>query len=265
MLEITSKENANIKFYNKLMLSKRARNEYNMFTFEGAKMICDAACENLELNCVYVTEEAANKYSEALNLVKNKGLTDRDIFLITDEISQRMTATTTPQGFYAICKKLDKTNYADTIKSDGRYVVLNNLQDPGNIGAIIRTADAMGIDGIFTTDDCCDIYNQKLIRATMGSMFRVNIWDELSIYKIMEIFAEKGVKTFAAVIDNDAKDVLNVDFSNGGAVLIGNEGSGLPRQISNVCDQKITIKMKGNINSLNAAMATSIIMWEMLK
>lgn len=264
-MEITSKDNPNIKFYNKLMISKRARNEYNMFTIEGVKIICDAICENLELNCVFVTDEAAKKYSEALNLLKNKGLTDRDIFYIPEEISERLSDTSTPQGIYAIVKKLDKTNYADTIKPDGKYIVLNNLQDPGNIGTIIRTADAMGVDGILTTDDCCDIYNQKTIRATMGSIFRVNIWDEMSIYQILDVLGIKGIRTFAAVIDSDAKDVTEAVFVGGCAVVIGNEGNGLPRQIANVCNDKITIRMKGNINSLNAATATSIIMWEMLK
>lgn len=264
-MEITSKDNPNIKFYNKLMISKRARNEYNMFTIEGVKIICDAACENSELNCVFVTDEAAKKYSESLNLLKSKGLTDRDIFYIPEEISERLSDTSTPQGIYAIVKKLDKSNYADKILTDGKYIILNNLQDPGNIGTIIRTADAMGVDGIFTTDDCCDIYNQKLIRATMGSMFRVNIWDELSIYQILDLMEVKGIKTYAAVIDKDATDLTDTVFSAGSAVVIGNEGNGLPRQITNICNEKLTIKMKGNINSLNAATATSIIMWEMLK
>ena len=141
-----------------------------MFTLEGIKILCDAINENLELHCVFITEAAAEKYSEALNLLINK-VSENKIYYITEEISSKLSDTTTPQGVYAIVKKLDKCNYTDKILTNGKFIVLNNLQDPGNIGTIIRTADAVGINGIFLTDDCCDIYNPKLIRSTMGSAF----------------------------------------------------------------------------------------------
>lgn len=261
---ITSKDNSSVKLYSKLLSSKKARNEYNMFTLEGIKILCDAINENLELHCVFITEAAAEKYSEALNLLINK-VSENKIYYITEEISLKLSDTTTPQGVYAIVKKLDKCNYTDKILTNGKFIVLNNLQDPGNIGTIIRTADAVGINGIFLTDDCCDIYNPKLIRSTMGSLFRMNIWSEVSIDEVLEYFKEQHIKTFAAVIDTDAISLTDCDFSKGCAVIIGNEGNGLPKEITNKCDNKLTIKMQGNINSLNAAMATGIIMWEMLK
>lgn len=261
---ITSKDNSSVKLYSKLLSSKKARNEHNMFTLEGIKILCDAINENLELHCVFITESASEKYSEALNLLKNK-VSEKKIYYITEEISLKLSDTTTPQGVYAIVKKLDKCNYTDKILTNGKYIVLNNLQDPGNIGTIIRTADAVGINGIFLTDDCCDIYNPKLIRSTMGSLFRMNIWSEVSIDEVLEYFKEQNIKTFAAVIDTDAISLTDCDFSKGCAVVIGNEGNGLPKEITNKCDNKLTIKMQGNINSLNAAMATGIIMWEMLK
>ncbi len=261
---ITSKDNANIKLYNKLLTSKKARNEHNMFTLEGARIILDAIIENSELYCVFLTESATEKYSEALNLLKSK-IPERNIYYISDELSQRLSDTSTPQGIYAIVQKLDKNNYADKILTDGKYIILNNLQDPGNIGTIIRTADAVGINGIFLTNDCCDIYNPKLIRSTMGSLFRMNIWDDISIDEFFAFAKEKNIKTFAAVIDTDAVSLTESDFLGACAVIIGNEGNGLPQDITNRCDNKLTIKMQGNINSLNAAMATGIIMWEMLK
>lgn len=261
---ITSKDNANIKLYSKLLTSKKSRNEHNMFTLEGARIIIDAVNENSELYCVFLTESAAEKYSEALDLLNEK-IPDISIFYITDELSQKLSDTSTPQGIYAIVKKLDKNNYADKILTDGKYIVLNNLQDPGNIGTIIRSADAVGINGLFLTNDCCDIYNPKLIRSTMGSLFRMNIWDDISIEEFLVLAKEKKIKTFAAVIDTDAISLTDSVFSGACAVVIGNEGNGLPQDVTNKCDNKLTIKMQGNINSLNAAMATGIIMWEMLK
>ena len=99
----------------------------------------------------------------------------------------------------------------------------------------------------------------------MGSLFRMNIWDDISIDEFFAFAKEKNIKTFAAVIDTDAVSLTESDFLGACAVIIGNEGNGLPQDITNRCDNKLTIKMQGNINSLNAAMATGIIMWEMLK
>ncbi len=261
---ITSKDNANIKLFQKLVSSKKARDEHNMFALEGVRLITDAILENSELHCVFITETAAEKYSEALNLVE-KNSSGGKIMYISDELSWKLSDTINPQGFFAVCKKLDKNVNADTIINNGKYVVLCNLQDPGNIGTIIRTADAIGINGIFLTDDCCDIYNPKVIRSTMGSLFRMNLWSIKTSDDVFKILREADIPTFAAVIDPEAVSVTECDFSNGGAVFIGNEGNGLPKEIAIQCDNKLTIKMNGNINSLNAAMASGVIMWEMFR
>lgn len=261
---ITSKDNVNIKLYQKLVSNKKTRNERNMFVLEGLRICLDAVKENLELYCVFITELAIEKYSEALNfLVEN--ISSEKIFYISNELGDKLSDTKSSQGIFAIMNKLDKNLNADTIISNGKYIVLNNLQDPGNIGTILRTADAVGIDGVIITNDCCDIYNPKVIRSTMGSLFRIKLWDECQIDEVLNAFVEKEITTFAAVIDKNATSLVECDFSKGSAVIIGNEGNGLPINISNKCDKKLTIKMNGNINSLNAAMATGIIMWEMTK
>jgi len=261
---ITSKGNSNIKLFQKLVSSKKARDEHNMFPLEGMRLVCDAISENLELHCVFIVESYEEKYGEALNLLKNKNL-ESLVFYITDELSNKLSDTMNPQGIYAICKKLDKKLNADTILDNGKYIILNNLQDPGNIGAIIRTADAVGISGIALTENCCDIYNSKVIRSTMGSLFRMNLWLDCSFDMALDAFKSKGIATYAAVIDTDATSLTECDFSKGTVVVIGNEGNGLPKEIVDLCDNKLTIKMNGNINSLNAAMATGIIMWEMFR
>ena len=259
---ISSKDNANIKLYQKLSANKKFRKEYGMFVLEGIRLCLDAVKENAELHCIFITKTAHAKYSEALDLLKERA--DDKLFVISDELGEKLSDTGGTQGVFAICKMLDKRNLSSTICSNGKYIILNNLQDPGNVGAIIRTADAVGISAVILCDSC-DIYNPKVTRSTMGSLFRLPIFDNCDINDVFEEFNEKKIPTYAAVIDTDAKSLTDLDFSEGAAVIVGNEGNGLPQEISNMCTEKLTIKMHGNVNSLNAAMATGIIMWEMLR
>lgn len=261
MQEITSKDNPNIRLYQKLLSGKKYRRENGMFTLEGVRLVSDAISENAELHSVFVTEnclERLSQHGEALNFQ------DRErVFLISDELADKMSATENSQGIFAICRTLDKPLFSDTIKNGGKYLLLHSLQDPGNLGTVIRTADAVGVDAVFLAD-CCDLYNPKVVRSTMGSLFRLNV-SEVKFDEVFPLFEKRGVPTFAAVIDPDAVSLTECDFSKGGAVLIGNEGNGLPREVSSMCSERVTIKMQGNVNSLNAAMAAGIIMWELMK
>ncbi len=261
MQKITSKDNPNIKLYMKLLSGKKYRRENGMFILEGVRLVDDAVKENAELHSVFVTESYLEKlaqHSEALNFPE-----DVKCFEISDEIGEKMSATDTPQGVFAICKCIEKPPVSDIVKNGGKYLLLHSLQDPGNLGTIIRTADAVGVDAVFLAD-CCDLYNPKVVRSTMGSLFRMSI-SETKTEEIFRVFAENNVPTYAAVIDSDAVSLTDCDFSGGGAVLIGNEGNGLPKEISGMCTERITIRMQGNVNSLNAAMAAGIIMWELTK
>jgi TrmH family RNA methyltransferase len=149
-------------------------------------------------------------------------------------------------------------------KENGRYVVLFGLQDPGNVGMVIRTADALGMDGIILSGSC-DLYSPKVIRSTMGSVFRTDIMIENDAEKLFAMLEENSVQTSAAVIDSDAVPVTECVFTGKQAVFIGNEGNGLPRETAERCSRRIIIPMNGSINSLNAAMAAGILMWELRK
>lgn len=138
------------------------------------------------------------------------------------------------------------------------------MQDPGNIGTIIRAADAVGIDRVYLCS-CCDIYNPKTVRSAMGSMFRVKLTDNDNYADVISSLKDAGVTTYASVIDSSAQSLRDTVFDRRSAVVIGNEGNGLSEEDADACDKKITIKMKGNINSLNAASAASIMLWEMTR
>lgn len=257
---IASKENENIKLFKKISSSKKYRSEYGLFPLEGARLVEDAAKENAEISFVIAAGSASEKLEELLSRLEEKC---EKILIVPDELADSLALTQGTQGIFAACRMPKSLSAEELVKAHGKYVVLVQLQDPGNMGTIIRTADAMGVNGILAVN-CCDIYNPKTVRSTMGSLFRMKIAnaDEDEAFNALK---NNGIETFAAVIDGDAVSLTDCKFGNGAAVLIGNEGNGLPSEIVRRCDKKLTIHMNGNVNSLNAATAASIIMWELTK
>ena len=256
---ITSKDNPVIKLYQKLSASKKERLQYGLFVLEGLRIVEDALREASKVTHLIVTKQAYERFGEDL---LQADLRDTKTLVISNELGNRIASTSTTQGVFAICAVPEEK--APVFTDNGRYVVLFGLQDPGNVGMIIRTADALGIDGIFMCG-CCDLYSPKVIRSTMGSVFRESIYiisDEDSLFGVLE---SGGVTTSAAVIDTDADKITECGFTGRQAVFIGNEGNGLPAETARRCDRRITIPMSGTINSLNAAMAAGILMWELKK
>lgn len=262
---ISSRENPGIKKLVKLLTSRKARSEYSEFAIEGARNCLDAASEsasgNIELTAFYCTQQALEKYAAA-DLI---GRLDESIrFEISEQLAEKIPGSENGQGMFAVAKKLDKAFAIDTIDRSGKYIVLDGLQDPGNVGTIIRTCDAVGASGIVLTGNCCDIYNPKVVRSAMGSMSRVDMYIENDFYKVADIFREVGMVNIASVIEN-GRDIRQTDFHRPCALYIGNEGSGMPEEHISYCDESATICMQGRINSLNAAAAAAIMLWEMFR
>ena len=254
---ITSKDNPVIKLYQKLASSKKERLQYGLFVLEGLRITEDALREDSGLSHLILTKQAFDKYGDEL---LQADLRDTKTLVISNELGNKISSTNTTQGVFGICRIPPERE--PLFRDNGRYAVLFGLQDPGNVGMIIRTADALGMDGVILSGSC-DLYSPKVIRSTMGSVFRQDITIVNDIDRLFELFAENGVETSAAVIDKDAVPVTECSFSGAQAVLIGNEGSGLPPEIAARCSRKIIIPMYGSINSLNAAMAAGILMWEL--
>lgn len=260
---LTAKDNQLIKEYVKLCDKAKYRRETGLFVIEGSRLTMDALRENVTLKYAFVTESAYEKYPETVEKLK-AALKDK-CYDVTDEIATRLANTEAPQGVFCVAVRLDKQLTLDKIDNGKRFVILNSLQDPGNVGTILRCADACGIDAVFLTGASCDVYNPKIVRSTMGSLFRLPIVDGLDYYELVATLKSKGIKVCASVIDKDADDLRYFDFGSKAAVVIGNEGNGLSREEADVCDSKLTIRMNGNIDSLNAAVAASLFMWEMTK
>ena len=172
-----------------------------------------------------------------------------------------MSDTEHTQGVFAVCHMPEQKK---KLHSSGRYLVLCQLQDPGNMGMILRTCDAMGVEMVLVTE-CCEIYSPKVIRATMGSVFRVPVLEFSSRELLKQELDQTGIISYASVPSEQAVPLTECSFRNGCAVWIGNEGNGLPEDMITSCQEKITIPMKGGAESLNAAMAAGIFIWEMTK
>ncbi len=258
---ITSKDNPVIKLYQKLASSKKERLQYGLFVLEGLRITQDALSEQSGLTHVILTKQAYDKFGDELF---QADLRDAKTIVISNELGNRIASTGTTQGVFAICRIPVQKELSSAMKENGKYVVLFGLQDPGNVGMIIRTADALGLDAVILSGSC-DIYSPKVIRSTMGSVFRADIYIENDTEKLFSALERAGVTSSAAVIDKDAVNVVKCGFDGSQAVFIGNEGNGLPADIASRCTRKVIIPMHGNINSLNAAMAAGILMWELKK
>lgn len=257
MEKITSKNNNIIKDTKRLFTSSKARRENQLFALEGARLCFDVLNSVYTIDTLLVCQDIVDKYEDKVNALVD--LADNS-YLITNDVAQKLTDTKNPQGIFALVKM---TEQKGSIGS-GRYIALDEVQDPSNLGAIIRTGEALGIDGIITYKGC-DVYNPKAIRASMGSILRANIVEVDDLESTLIELKSKGFMVYSTVPNANATDITTVDFSGDVVCVIGNEANGVEENIKAVSNDLITIKMLGNAESLNAGVASAITMWEMLR
>jgi TrmH family RNA methyltransferase len=251
MVVLRSKSNDALKLYKKLATERKYRLREGLFAIEGFRVIDEARRSGIEFHAVFITEELYRAHADMF-------LSFPKVCAISDELSRYLSEAESPQGIFAVCKMPVRGGLALT--RGGRYILMYRLQDPGNVGAIIRTADAFGVDGVVTVD-CCDVYAPKVLRSAAGGVFKANVRD-MDLDEAMSAFRENGIKTFASVTDGGAAAIEDCDFS-GAAVLLGNEGNGLPEDVVSLCGEAFTIRLRAGSQSLNAAVAAGIIMYNM--
>ena len=261
MIRITARTNDKIKYAGKLCLDASERKKSGLFFLEGLRLCCDAVRSGVPICEVFVTDDALSRYGEELRPLLESG---NEVYGITEEIAHKLADTKNPQGVFCIAKRLDKFHNMDKINYNGIYIAAENLQTPGNLGAVARTAEALGLDGLIVSGGC-DIFNPKAQRAAMGSLLRLPVYEIAELPAFLRECAEKGVATYAAVPDADALPVTQMDRTGGLVCVIGNEGNGLSEEVIRACRSAVTIPMKGRAESLNAAAAASVIMWEMVR
>lgn len=261
MNRIVSRTNDKIKFAVKLSLSAAMRKKEGLFLLEGPKLCFEAVLSGIPVVEAYITNQAFEKYKNELSLIIEK--TD-DVFEISQEVSDKLASTKTPQGVFCLCKILDKQTSIDKIDKNGIYIVLESLQNPLNFGAIARTAEALGINGIISSGGC-DRYNPKALRASMGALFRLPVLEPNSLLGFLADCRKAGMSVLGAVPHMDAIPITDIKNKKGSICVIGNEGNGISQDLINICTDRVTVPMAGRAESLNASSAATIIMWEMVR
>ncbi len=260
--DIVSRENAKIKYVRKLVINDNFRKRERCFAAEGLRLCYDAFLSGVLIDEIYYTDEAAQKFSEKIGeLINYAGRA----YCVPADILREISDTKTPQGVVCVCEKLDKLFSLNTISSVNKIIILEDIQDPRNLGTILRTAEALGLGFVVMSKGCCDVYNPKALRGSMGAAFRVRTFFADKICDAIESLKESDFKVLAAVPDESASLITDVNLSGRTAIAIGNEGNGLTRRVVDVCDQVVTIPMHGRAESLNAAIAAGILMWEMMR
>lgn len=199
--------------------------------------------------------------SESFWKKEQKRFQDKEIEIVEDRIFQSASDTITPQGILSIVRQYHYQMEEFWKKENPFFLVLENIQDPGNMGTIFRTAEGAGVDGIFLSKDCVDIYNPKVIRSTMGSIYRMPFLYTDCVKDLVTQLQNKKVRVFAAHLKGE-KNYDQENYLSGTAFLIGNEGNGLTEELAQKADCYIKIPMAGKVESLNAAVAASILMYE---
>jgi TrmH family RNA methyltransferase len=248
METITSRQNALCTHLRKLAASASYRRKSGEFLCDSPKLLEEALLRHADLHTVVCTEDAALPPIHAgVRLVQVPG-----------DVMKSLSPAQTPQGVLSICG-MPSAKLPEKLEGK-RYVVLDGVQDPGNVGTILRTADAFSADGMLLVNACADLYNPKTVRATMGAVFRCPVWT-CDADALRMLLTASELPLYGAALRADTLDVRTVDYSRC-AIAIGSEGKGLSEAMLDHCDQTVLIPMQAHCESLNAAIAATVLLWE---
>lgn len=214
-----------------------------------------------KITAAFLTRQAREKYSGCCLAVEKSGA---PVYDVTPAVADFLADTRSTQGIFCVAKMPRDGLEAEKVDPHGAYLALEDIQDPGNLGTILRTAEAMGIDGVLLSAGCTDVYSPKAVRASMGAVFRLPLCTGVGMPETVTLLRSKGMGVYAAVADG-GENILTAGLENGVVAVIGNEGSGLTEKCIEACSGRITIRMRGRAESLNAAAAAAVIIWEISK
>ena len=271
---IRSRQNKNVVELCKLN-DRKNREELKLFRFDGIKLLEEAIRNSLSLKAVFLMESRAEQIVLKMEERFGKGILDGfgRTFVLSDEIFDRISEEKSPEGVISVAKYIDKFQKNATIYNSAdffamkneRIVLLESVRDPSNIGAIIRSAAAIGIDRLILSADCADIYHSKAVRASMGTLFNQAIDRVEDLSLAVRGLCGSGRRVFAATLDERALELGSFSLVSGDCVVIGNEGHGISPALASACSHSVMIPMSGRAESFNAAVAASILMWEFSK
>lgn len=257
---ITSTSSAQVKHVLLIQKKAKARKEYREFIVEGHKMVMEAPADRVVK--VYASETFYNNNEKLIQDLISK---NEEIEIVSDQVFQRMSDTQTPQGIMALVKmkELDLEAIYNSEETP-LLLLIENLQDPGNLGTIMRMGEGAGVTGIIMSGNTVDIYNPKTIRSTMGSIYRVPFVYVEDFVNTLNMCRDKGIRLYAAHLKGES-NYTEANYTEACGFLIGNEGNGLSERASSCADCLIKIPMKGQVESYNAAIATTILTFEAVR
>ena len=250
METITSRTNPLMRQIRKLRDDRKARRNEGLYLCDGVKMLEEAVKWNADVRTVILSEDLADTpVPEGTRAV-----------LVPADLMRSISPMEAPQGALFLVNAPALTPPERLTKD--RYLILDALQDPGNVGTILRTADAFGCGGVLLTNRCADPLNPKAVRATMGAIFRTPIW-EIDAAELPALLERSGLPLYATALREDTEDVRTAPLGERSAVIIGSEGRGVSSLALSVCERTLKIPMRARCESLNAAAAACVVLWEM--
>ena len=251
---IQSKDNKTIKHIISLQ-QRKYRQKFGEYTVEGIRAVTDLGKKGF-LRDILIRE---SKRSELEPLVQ-KDFSISSVYVVQDPIFDKIEHSVNGQGILGIAKKCINELHSFIVE-DGLYVALDGVQDPGNLGTIIRTAVAAGAKGIFLLKGTVDPYNEKCVRSTMSALCNIPIFEDITLSEFYDFIKDNTIKTYVTSLEN-AKPYHTISYAKRTMVILGNEGNGVSKEIIEMCDQAITIPMYGDIESLNVSIAAALCMYK---
>ena len=258
MQTITSKDNELIKHIRKLK-DKKYRDESNEYVVEGVKLVEEAVKENAKIKQIIVCEDTTRTYEIPTHIMLE--IAKYECISVSDKIFNIITQVTNPQGIMAIIEKNAqnaKIDYTQDI-----IVVLDDVQDPGNLGTILRTVDSIGLNQIIVSKGTADAFNSKVVRSTMGAIFRIKIIEVENLAQAIKEMRKHHFKLMVTSLQTK-NSIYDIDF-NKKIIVIGNEENGVSKEIQDMADEKAKIPMLGRTESLNASVAAGVVMYEYVR
>lgn len=256
MQKITSKDNQKVKDLIKLRDDAKERNAKSLFYVEGERIVADTPIDLVE--SIYIKESLINKFKHIISKY-----TEDVIYILSDDVYDKTKDTVNSQGIIALVKEnISKSLDTSLLSTSNKILILDHIQDPGNLGTIIRVAEAASFNLVILSKDTCDVFNTKAIRATMSSIFRVNIYVSDDITKDINFLKTNGYRVYASTISDNSKIYNKVAYHDKTCLIVGNEGTGISNDVLALSDEYIKIPMEGQIESLNASIATAILCYE---
>ncbi len=269
---ITSRNNQFVKWVASLS-EKKGRRASEYFIAEGVKLTKEAFFAELPIDYCVVSEGKLDFFKQEMYpFLNNEKYAKCRVVTVSENVFEKISTEKAPQGFISIIKYLDFFRDGAIIykeefflRDDERAVFLCSVRDPSNLGSVIRSAVAFGTEHIVLSNDCADIYNPKTIRSAMGSLYRVKITVVNDTAEFIRAAQANNRKVFAAELSLNARSLCDISIDKKDIIIIGNEGHGIPEDVSGICDGSVYIPISNKTESLNASVAAAIFMWEQSK